>query len=493
MHEKLHKILLVNPPGTVFVQPDGTRQVKEISAPLGLAYLAAEVMRLGYEVRVYDMAIENFYHEIQVSSDTVLYGDTYDQYRRVLEDYRPDMVGFSCILSNRSNSVLELCRITKEADREIITVVGGHHATALPNHLLQGNTDFVVLGEADHSFPALIDTLRTGGDIHCVNGIVYPGNGGLVVQPRVDFVKDLDTLPYPDWEAVGLEKYWSLPNMNNSQGKGRFGPIHTSRGCPHVCNYCAVPLHTGERNFRARDLDLVIKEIEWLNGKYQIQEIQFMDDNFFVNKTRLKDLCRRLISKFPGLYFNVPTGTDIANLDYELIDLMKAAGFHYLSLGLETGDMDVQGKFVDKRIDLVETRKKVEYMRKLGFHLSGLFMLGFPGETREQIGKTVDYATSMDFDRLYLIMVTPLPGSGLYDYCLKNNLLYDDFDVAKLRYSNTFIKNPNISRAELEGIRRTVWEEYMSKRVDLNEYAKRGWSENFKPDECRTAGAGKEV
>jgi anaerobic magnesium-protoporphyrin IX monomethyl ester cyclase len=487
---KLHKILLVNPPGTVFVQPDGSRQVKEISAPLGLAYLAAEVKQQGYAVRVYDMAIENFYQERQISSDTVLYGDSFDQYRQVLEDYRPDLVGFSCILSNRSNSVLELCRITKEVDREIITVVGGHHATALPNHLLQGNTDFVVLGEADHSFPELVKTLQSGGDIRKVGGIVYPGNGQLVVQPRVEFVKDLDTLPYPDWDVIGIEKYWSLPNMNNPQGKGRFGLIHTSRGCPHICNYCAVPLHTGERNFRARDLDEVIKEIEWLIEKYQIREIQFMDDNFFVNKTRLKELCRRLISKFPGMYFNVPTGTDIANLDNELLDLMKEAGFHYLSLGLETGDLDVQGKFVDKRIDLAETRKKVEYMRKLGFHLSGLFMLGFPGETREQIQKTVNYATSMDFDRLYLIMVTPLPGSGLYDYCRKNDLLYDDFDVAKLRYSNTFIKNENITRAELEGIRRTVWEEYMSKRVDLKEYGKQGWSDNFRPNERRTVEAG---
>lgn len=77
-------------------------------------------------------------------------------------------------------------------------------------------------------------------------------------------------------------------------------------------------------------------------------------------------------------------------------------------------------------------------------------------------------------------MVTPLPGSQLYDYCIKNNLLYDDFDVTKLRYSNTFIKNENISREQLESIRKKVWRDYMSKRVNIKEYDERGWSEKTK-------------
>jgi radical SAM superfamily enzyme YgiQ (UPF0313 family) len=177
-----------------------------------------------------------------------------------------------------------------------------------------------------------------------------------------------------------------------------------------------------------------------------------------------------LISNFPGMPFGVPTGTDLPFVDFEMIDLLKEAGINYMILGIETGSTDIQGRYVDKRIDMKKTRQKIEYMKNSGFGISGLFMLGFPGETPEQVQSTVDLATSLDLDRIYLVMVTPLPGSRLYDHCVQNNLLYDDFDITKVRYSNTFIKNPNISRQKLEGIRRDVWHEYMSKRIDISKY-----------------------
>jgi len=470
---KIKKILLVNPPGTLFVQPDGSRQVKECPAPLGLAYLVAQLVKSGdYDVRVYDMVVENFDQEVQLSADTVLFGATFADYRKVLESYRPDMVGLSCILSNRSKSVMELSRIAKQVDPAIVVVAGGHHATAMPDHLLNNGVDYVVLGEADYSFPRLIQTLNAQGDLAGVDGIAYRVDSSMTLQPRKDFVKNVDELPRPGWDVVGLKKYWGLLPMGIPLTHDQYGVMNTSRGCPHICSYCAVPKHTGERNFRARSLDNVIQELGWLVETYGIKEMQFMDDNFFVNKNRLKELCRLLIANFPDLAFAVPTGTDIANIDLELIDLLRRANFRYMSVGIETGDMNVQGKFVDKKINMDETRAKIQRMKEVGIQLSGFFMLGFPGETREQIQKTVELSTSLDLDRIYLIMMTPLPGSQMYDHCVKNNLLYEDFDITKLRYSNTFIKNEHISRAELEGIRKNVWKEYMSKRMDISEYGK---------------------
>ncbi len=384
------------------------------------------------------------------------------------------------MLFSRANAVLNLCRITKEFDDEIFTVLGGHHATGIPRHVFQGYTDYVVLGEADHSFPELVTTLNYGGDISQVAGIVYERNGELIVQERIDFVKDLNSLPFPEWDIVGLEKYWKgmLP-MGINPKSNRYAVMCTSRGCPHACDYCAVPLHTGMRNYRRRDLDKVISEIEWLVDRYGIKEIQFLDDNFFVSKNRLKKLCRLLISKFPDMNFAVPTGTDIGNIDYELIDLLKEAGFYHIKLGIETGNLDIQDKYVDKRIGLQDLKKKVQYMKKVGLETTGWFMLGFPYETPEQIQDTVNLATSLDLDWIYLMMVTPLPGTPLYTYCLENDLLYDDYDVTAVRYSNTFIKNPYISREELESIRRSVWKDYMSKRINVDEYDNRGWSKDF--------------
>jgi len=203
------------------------------------------------------------------------------------------------------------------------------------------------------------------------------------------------------------------------------------------------------------------------------------DDNFFVDKKRQKKLCQLLISRFPGMNFAVPSGTDVDNIDYELIDLLKEAGFYHMKLGIETGNLDIEGKYVDKKIDPQDVKKKVRYMKEVGLETTGFFMLGFPYETPEQIQDTVNLATSLDLDWIYFEMVAVLPGTPLYNYCLENNLLYDDYDVTAIRYSNTFIKNPYISREELEGIRRNVWKDYMSKRINVDEYDNRGWSQDF--------------
>ena len=464
---KIKKILLVVPPGTIYVQPDGTTQCKEGIFPIGLAYIAAQAKNYNYDVKIYDMVIEDFEKETILSSTTILYGATLNDYTKVLEEYNPDLVGIQCMLSSRSRSSIELARITKEFNASIFTVMGGHHATALPSHVLAGCTDFVLLGEADYSFPKLVEALNVEGDISKIDGLAYKGSDGtLIIQPQTNFVKNLDELPYPAWDTTSIKKYWhgNILPMGIPLKSNKYAVINTSRGCPHNCYYCAVPNHTGKRNYRTKDLNKVIDEIKWLIDTYDIEEIQFQDDNFFVNKKRLKELCKLLISNFPHIHFAVPTGTDVPNLDYELIDLLKQANFHHLSLGIETGDVTIQQGFVDKKIDLNSIKEKVAYIKNIGLEPSGFFLLGFPNETREQLQKTLDLATSLDLDKIHLIMLTPIPGSQLYEDCIKNNLLYDDFDVEKLRYTNTFIKNTNISREELERLRVDVWRKYMTTR-----------------------------
>jgi magnesium-protoporphyrin IX monomethyl ester (oxidative) cyclase len=476
MEKRINKILLVNPPGTIFVQPDGTKQVKDCPPPLGLAYLAAQFSGK-YDIQVYDMAIEGFGNEKRISDNTILFGDDFLKLDKLLADYNPDLVGASCILSNRSRAVLEICNRVKKVNREIITVVGGHHASALPSHILQGNADFVLAGEADHSFLDLIHRLNNREDISGVSGLAYRKSGQIVVQPKTDFVEDLDSLPFPAWDIVGLEKYWGKIPMGIPLMDEKYAVVNASRGCPHICKYCAVPTHTGIKNFRPRSINLIRSELEFLVNKYGIGEVQFTDDNFFVGRNRIKEICKMLSSNFRGMHFAVPTGTDLGTLDCDIIDHLQEAGFHYILLGIETGDLDIQGRFVDKRIDLDKTRRLVEYLKQAKIKASGGFMMGFPGETREQVQRTIDLATSLDLDKVYFIMVTPLPGSQLYDFCMEKGLLYPDFNVEEIRYSSTFIANPNIPRQELEELRRSEWKKYMKKQgQDIQAYDNRGWT-----------------
>ncbi|OGZ63354.1 MAG: hypothetical protein A2812_01260 [Candidatus Staskawiczbacteria bacterium RIFCSPHIGHO2_01_FULL_36_16] len=467
---RIKKILLVNPPGSIYVQLDGTRQIKELYLPINLAYLAASIAGdRKYDIRIYDMVIENYKQEIEISDDIILYGASFEEYEHVIKEFHPDVVGVSCILSSRSGFVLKLLEITKRLNQNIITITGGHHAAALPEHLLNHGADYVFLGESDYSFKEFIRSMNNGGDISEVDGLVYVDRttGNIVTQPKTNYVKTVDNLPYPAWDLVGLSKYWqrNLIIANVPDCNKKFGVVMSSRGCPHLCEYCAVPSHTGIRNYRPRGIDNVVEEIRWLINVYGIEEVHFVDDNFFVGRRRTKELLRRLIAEFPGISYAVPSGTDLPNLDFEIIDLLKKAGFSSLCIGIETGAEENIGKFIDKRINVKETVEKINYLNKVGIAIFGIFLLGFPGETREQIQRTVELAESLPLDKFYLAMVTPLPGSRMYDYCKKNDLLYPDFDVTKVRYANTFIKNENISRAELEGIRKSVWEKrFGSKR-----------------------------
>lgn len=457
LNMKINKILLVSPNGTIHIEPDGTKQTKECPLPIGLAYLSSQLF--DYNVKIYDMIIENYYNEERISNDTILFGDNADHYVKMLKEFEPDLVGISCNLSNRSNTVEELLRRTKKINKEIITVVGGYHASAMPNHL---NADFVCIGEADYSFPGLVNKLNKGEK---VDKIVH--------SERVN----VETLPFPDWDRVKIEKYWrkDVVPQDFVLKYEKYAIVNTSRGCPHICSYCAVPQHTGEKNYRARSLSSVKSELEWLIDKYQINEVHFGDDNFFVNKKRTKDLCKML--KEFDLNYVVSIGVDLSNLDYELIDLLKESNFHNLTLGIETGDQNIQNQFVDKRIDLNEIKKKVKYIIDSGLNPSGLFMIGFPNETQEQLERTIKLATSLNLNKIHIGMVTPIPATKLYENCIKNSLLYDDYDFTKLRYCNTFIKNDNIPREKLESIRKEVWKEYMSKKgVDIKEYDNRSWS-----------------
>ena len=465
---KVKKILLVNPPGSLFMQSDGTRQTKELYLPIHLACLAASARQLApFEIKIFDMVVEDYDREVQFSSDTVLYGASFEQYWDVLRSFQPDLVGVACLLSSRSRFTIKLLQMAKEWNREVITVSGGHHATAMPEHILGGGADYVFLGESDHSFVNFLRAVNADGDLSAVDGLVYKDKGSrqIITQNKTNYVKDIDSLPYPAWDIVNLEKYWNRGLVWNSPTtKESFVLVMSSRGCPHVCSYCAVPRHTGERNYRSRPIESVVAEIRWLIETFGVKEVHFADDNFFVNKNRTKKLLRRLISEFPGIKYAFNAGTDLPNIDFEIIDLLKEAGVKGLLLGIETGADENVGKFIDKRLVMEDTITKIKYLEKLGIETYGMFLLGFPGETPEQVKKTVALAESLPLDNFYLIMVTPLPGSELYDYCVKNDLLYSDFDITKVRFSNTFIKNENISRHELEGIRKTVWEKHFGGR-----------------------------
>ncbi len=163
----------------------------------------------------------------------------------------------------------------------------------------------------------------------------------------------------------------------------------------------------------------------------------------------------------------MPAGTEVNALDEEVIDLMAEAGFSKIFLAVESADEAIQAAHVDKKVKLDRLPPLVARLRGHGITVEGAFMVGFPGETKEQMDRTFDAATTYDFDRIAFSIVNPLPGTRLYDECVAEGLLHDDFDPEDVRYSNENIRMADTERGYIAKRRRQVWRDYMAERIDV--------------------------
>jgi anaerobic magnesium-protoporphyrin IX monomethyl ester cyclase len=475
------KFMLVNPPGKCWVRKDGSvSERKHKTPPLGLAYLAATLRKAGHEVAVLDALAENYEREWR-RGDFILYGlDAQETAARVAE-FQPDIVGVSVMFSNRIWECLEIAREVKQLLPNVKIVFGGQHSTGLPEKIIQHDeVDFVLLGECDLSIVALADSLAGRHPLSQVPGLYYKADGQVRntishLTPKIkgegwSYLAPKDSpsprkitkLPYPAWDLFPMEKYWTS-DVRIGGGdvvSTRFGLMVTSRGCPWNCYFCASSLMAGYKSYRMRDVDDVMGEIDWLIREYGVEEIQFMEDNFFVNRERVIRILSELIRSFPRTVFSVPSGTDINMLDEEIIGLMAKANFHKITLAVEAGDQELQKALISKNVQLHRVPKILSLIREHGMQSRGLFMIGFPDERREQVMKTVEMAQTLGFDDFFISLVTPFPGTPLYDECERRGLLRDDFDIDNLRYSVANIKLPDMEGEELETLRRDVWLEY---------------------------------
>ncbi|MDD5328412.1 MAG: radical SAM protein [Sulfuricella sp.] len=472
LRRPVKRVMLINPPGKITVTEHGSRERKLAVPPMGLAYLGAQLQRFGYLVDILDVLIEGYGHET-ASATSITYGLSEDRIRKRIHDFNPDVIGISCLFSNRGNEALHLCRIAKEVIPEAHVILGGQHPSGCPELVTQPFIDYMMWGEADNSLVELLDAINKGGDLAQVSQIVLKMGNGYWKSPRLN-LPDVKQLPFPAWNLIRLDDYWEAGLADyevSDQSEKRFMVMISSRGCPHDCFFCTAPMMT-ERRYRQRPLEDVFAEIRLYRERYGINEIHFWDDNFFINKKRTKDLLRGLVEFFPEMSFQVPSGSEINAIDDEVIDLMARAGFNKLFLAVESANEEIQESYIDKKVELGRIRQIVAKLKEVGIISEGSFMVGFPNETKEQVDATFRKAKEFGFDRISISLVNPLPGTGLYKICVEEGLFQPDFDPQNIRWSNESIMLEGVERGYLGKRRREVWLEYMQERIDIEKYEK---------------------
>ncbi len=437
-----------------------------ICPPMGVAYLAAYIRDM-VEVKIIDCVAEAYGRKEAVTSEVERVGLSDREIIKRIRSWAPEMVGLSCIFSNQIACVREISRRLKnEVDRDLVVVTGGTHPSFLPEKTLQETyVDYIVLGEGELGLSDIIQAHNGGRRLETIDGIAYRDQGEVVVHRRTSWIEDLDALPLPARDLLPMEKYFEAKSpMAYHWRKVRNTPIISSRGCPNRCPFCSSWRHWGGR-FRKRSAENVLSEIRHLKNVYGIEELKWQDDNLTIDRRRASEIFSKMVDYGLDMPWNTPNGVAIWTLDEDMIRLMKQSGCYEMTLAVESGDPESLKRFVCKPFTLEKVREAARIARTHRITTVGYFILGFPGETFDQIKRSMRFAMDLRVDYLSPFIYIPLPGSQLWEECLSSGLISEKY--AYEQSNNFFERSFNTERFDINDIYRIQAKSYIINLLKL--------------------------
>jgi magnesium-protoporphyrin IX monomethyl ester (oxidative) cyclase len=441
------KILLINPPNTYRRGDD-----YYVAFPLGLAYLASYLENFGHKVSVLDCLVED--NKLRTfSKDLLRIGLSNSEILKRVKIINPDLMGISCSYSVQYHNCKNLAEDLKTVFKTAL-VVGGAHPSAQPKDVLLDSVfDFVVVGEGEKTIQELADCLENNKNYSGVPGLAFREQGHIKVNPCSP-IHNINEIPYPARHLFPFDKYiWTDHSHNRVTKNKPFATMITSRGCPYNCFFCSIHSVWGFK-WRFRTAKNVIDEIEQLYQRYNIREIHFEDDNLTLSKKRMLSICNEIVKRDLNISWTTPNGVHVDTLDEELLGKMKESGCYQLALGVESGNPYVLKNLMRKKMSLNKVKEVVKIMRKLNISVTLFFVIGMPGETKENILDTISFAKDICPDEAYFSIATPYPGTDLYKNCVDNGYIKpNQLDLTLLRPTKAVIETRQLTCIEVEALK----------------------------------------
>lgn len=377
--------------------------------PLSCLYPATPLVRKGYTVKIIDQRVDRRWHE--TLRDTLLAGDVL-------------CVGISSMTGAQIEGGLSAAGIVREAAPGTPVAWGGVHPSILPEQTLAHRAvDAVIVGEGEETLAEAVDRLAEGKRLAGLLGLWCSREGQVVAggsRPHVD----LNALPSLAYDLVDVRDY---TRAVFEEEPADWLALLTSRGCPHGCTYCYSETFN-KRQWRALTPGRTVEEIERIEKDFSIHHIYLVDDNFFVDAGRVRNICRLLSErKLPVKVHNANWRIDsILACDRELMRLIRDAGFEKVFVGVESGSDGVL-KEIGKGFTRAQVLEADRRLREAGIKPVYAFMTGFPFESRRDVKTTLrltDRLLSNNPDARLpgLSFYTPFPGTRLYDECLRRGM-----------------------------------------------------------------------
>ena len=478
------KVVLIQPPIQDFYDTDVRLQ------PIGLCYIKAAVKKFLPDV---DVLIKDYHGgcgrqtvaipkelrylaEYYPAADKspfstfhryYHFGKSFDEIEAELAELKPDVVGISSLFTPYYWEALEVAaRVKKRLNATV--VMGGSHASAVPESLLASpHVNFVIRGEGERAFVEFLRYLKGEKSLDQVPNLSYRKDGACFSNPLGEN-SPIDQLPFPDLSDFCLSNY--------TLAKKPMTFMITSRSCPHKCSFCSVHTTFGT-DYRRRSLENVLQEIE-LRYRQGYRVIDFEDDNLTYYKNTFKELCRRLIERFPNreLEFVAMNGISYLSLDDELLELMRRAGFTHLNLALVSSDKTVRE--TTKRPHTLEAYLKVVHKaHALGFQIVSYQILGLPNETLDSMIQTLAFNARLP------VLLGASPYYQTPNAPIACGLLLTEEDYVKARLTAMAIETEEFSREDIYTLFVTTRIINFLKglpleaSVDLTDLFEREWSE----------------
>mgnify|MGYP001434874135 CR=1 FL=1 len=372
--------------------------------------------------------------------------------------WNPQIVGFQ-IFSYDFDSVVRSIEILKQVSPETIVLIGGAHVSATSDTVLDeiSGADFGFAGEGEIGLPMLARRILGNEEVPLENipGLIWRNGSSIHANSRAG-TEDLDRLGFQAWDLTPPASYDGSP-QGGFYKKFPIAPILTTRGCPYLCTFCGSGVNMGH-NLRNRSMGHVMDEMVMLYNDYGVREFHIIDDMFNFYKNRVIEFCQGIKDRNLDISYTFPNGLRLNQLDRETLQMMKDTGAYAFTVGIESGSQRILNT-MKKGLTLELIEEKVNLINAVGLEPSGFFIIGYPGETVDDINATIQFAKRLKLKRAHFSNFLPLPGTEATKRLVENKEI-EKPDWGTLFYSKVSYTPRGITRKQLKQLQRRAFLEF---------------------------------
>jgi radical SAM superfamily enzyme YgiQ (UPF0313 family) len=395
--------------------------------PQGIAYIAAILLREGYEVEIYHQNMNHYPCEHLTA---------------YLDKNHFDIVGLGAIGGYYQYKMLfKISEAINKSKQRPFYMIGGHCPSPEPEYFLKKTkADVVVIGEGEITVIELLDAVANRKSLSHVKGIAYWEDENIVVNKERPLIQDIDTIPFPEYHLFPINYYRLIRPMPGVSKTDFVLPVLSGRGCTFKCTFC----YRMDDGFRQRSNENIIEEVSLLKKDYGITYVIFSDELLMSSKERTISLCDAFLKANLNISWNCNGRLNYAKPD--VLKLMKRAGCVFINYGIEAMD-DLVLKNMNKGLTTKQIIEGVENTLSIGISPGLNILFGNIGDNKETLDKGVEFLLNYDNGaQLRTIKpVTPYPGSPLYYYAIKKGFIKDCEDFYKNRHTNSDLLTANFT------------------------------------------------